>query len=118
MNVERILYMLMAQEMGRAVRFYRDVFGLEISFESPEWSELRSGDAIVALHGGGDGARTKTGLSFQVADLDEACAEVTQGGGDVLSEPASRPGEPIRLADLVDTEGNEFTMTQYIGGDH
>ena len=26
-----------------------------------------------------------------------------------------RPGEPIKLASLVDTEGNGFMLTQYVG---
>jgi predicted enzyme related to lactoylglutathione lyase len=28
-------------DMNRAVKFYRDVVGLTLKFESPEWSEYR-----------------------------------------------------------------------------
>jgi predicted enzyme related to lactoylglutathione lyase len=115
MKLESVKYMLMAQNMDRAIRFYRDVIGLEVKFESPEWTELAFGDAIVALHGGGKGIYQKTGLSLQVRDIAEACKQVQAGGGKVASQPVTRPGEPIKLAEVMDTEGNAFALTQYIG---
>ncbi len=115
MLVESIKYMLMAQDMDRAVRFYRDVIGLEVQFQSPEWTELTFGDAVVALHGGGGGTYRKTGLSIQVRDIASACKEIEAGGGKIAMSPQTRPGEPIKLAELVDTEGNAFSLTQYIG---
>ena len=115
MQIESVIFMLMAQDMDRAVAFYHDVVGLDLRSASPRWSELTRGDATVALHGGGDGEFHDTGLSFQVADLDAACQEVKRGGGRVVKSPEDRPGEPIRLARLADTEGNGFTMSQYVG---
>jgi predicted enzyme related to lactoylglutathione lyase len=115
MQIESVIFMLMAQDMDRAVAFYRDVVGLDLQSNSPRWSQLTRGDATVALHGGGDGELHDTGLSFQVGDLDAACQEVERGGGRVLKAPEDRPGEPIRLAHLADTEGNGFTMSQLIG---
>jgi predicted enzyme related to lactoylglutathione lyase len=115
MFIESIKYMLMAQDMNRAIRFYRDVLGLEVKFESPQWTELVYGDAIVALHGGGTGVYQKTGLSIQVRDIVTACREIESGGGKVALAPVARPGEPILLAEVLDTEGNAFSLTQYIG---
>jgi len=115
MIVESVKYMLMAQDMGRAIRFYRDVIGLKVEFESPEWTELSFGSAIVALHGGGTGAYRKTGLSLQVRDIVSACKEIEAGGGKIASSPQTRPGEPIELAEVMDTEGNVFSLTQYVG---
>ena len=115
MQIECVKYMLFAQDMTRAVAFYRDVLGLTPTVESEHWSELKHGDAIVALHGGGDGSRNKTGLSFQVRDAEAACREAAQGGATVERQPESRPGEPIKLADLVDPEGNTFMITEYVG---
>ena len=114
MKVESVTYMLMAQDMDRAVAFYRDVIGLESKFSSPMWSELAFGDAIVALHGGGNDELRSTGLSFQVEDLDSAVREIERGGGRVTREPEDRSGEPIRLAEVVDTEGNAFALTQMV----
>ena len=82
MFIESIKYMLMAQDMNRATRFYRNVLGLEVKFESPQWTELAHGDAIVALHGGGTGAYQKTGLSIQVRDIVAACKEIESGATD------------------------------------
>ncbi len=115
MKIDRVTYMLMAQDMGRAVAFYRDVIGLELRSQSPMWSELAFGDATVALHGGGSGEFQKTGLSFQVSDIGAACDEVRSGGGRVVSGPEDRAGEGIRLAELSDPEGNGFMLSQYVG---
>ena len=114
LNIESVTYVLMAQDMDRAVAFYRDVIGLKPRFSSPMWSELTFGDAIVALHGGGSGKLRKTGLNFRVDDLNSAAREVERGGGRVMREPEDRPGEPIRLAEVVDTEGNVFGLTETV----
>ena len=115
MKIDRVTYMLMARDMGRAVAFYRDVIGLELRSQSPMWSELAFGDATVALHGGGSGEFQKTGLSFQVSDIGAACDEVRSGGGRVVSGSEDRSGEGIRLAELSEPEGKGFTLSQYDG---
>lgn len=113
MEIQSVKFMLMAQDMDRAIGFYRDVIGLEVKFESHEWSELAYGDAIIALHGGGDASIRHTGLGIQVRDVYAACREIKEGGGRVSSGPKERPGEPIILAEVVDTEGNVLALTQY-----
>jgi len=115
MRIESVKCMLMAQDMDRAVGFWQGVMGLTVKLHTPHWSELAWGDAIVALHGGGTGEGHASGLGLQVADLDAACREVAEGGGRVLSGPEDRPGEGIRLASLVDTEGNAFALSQLVG---
>jgi predicted enzyme related to lactoylglutathione lyase len=116
MRVEQVKFMLMAADMDRGIAFYRDVIGLKPAFTSPYWSELLFGDAIVALHGGGNGEFNPTGLSFQVEDVEAACREVEAGGGTIRMAPESRPGEPIKLAHVTDPEGNGIGLTQFIGG--
>ena len=115
MRVQKTYFMLMAQDMDRALAFYEGALGLRRAFASPEWSELLSGGSVVALHGGGDGRPTRTGLGFEVDDLEEACAAVLAQGGTVVRAPEDRPGEPIRLAEVRDTEGNGFSLTQLVG---
>lgn len=107
--------MLMAQEMDRAVAFYRDTMGFEESFSSPYWSELKFGDAILALHGGGDGSRNPTGLSLQYEDVTRAFERAVEFGATPLQQPEKREGEPIILSTIVDPEGNEIMLTQYVG---
>lgn len=115
LQIENIKFLLMVEEMDRAINFYRDVFGLEVATQSEHWSELSYGEVIIALHGGGSDEEHNTGLSFQVKDVESVCQQVTEAGGSVVSEPASRPGEPIILARLMDTEGNLFDATQFVG---
>ena len=89
--IRSVKFMLMAEDMERAVGFYRDALGLEVKLQSEHWSELAHGDAIVALHGGGTGAFQETGLSFTVDDLEVACRRVTESGGRLRSGPSDRP---------------------------
>ena len=68
MIVERCKYILWAADMDRALNFYHEVFGAEITRRSEVISEIEICGAIIGIHGGGEGKRTWTGLSFQVAD--------------------------------------------------
>ena len=115
MNIQRVYFMLMAQEMDRAVEFYRDAMGLEVRLRSGGWSELGWGDAILALHAGGDGRYRATGLGFGVSDVAEACARVNAQGGSIVSPPEERAGEGIILAQVADPEGNGFSLSQRVG---
>lgn len=105
----------MAQDMDRAVAFYRDTLGFVEDFVSPYWSELRFGDAILGLHGGGDGTRRKTGLSIQYQDVRTAYSHALASGGTAVNAPERREGEPIVLSAILDPEGNEIMLTQYVG---
>ena len=37
-------------DMDKAVAFHRDVLGLMLTFQSPEWREFLTGDTTLALH--------------------------------------------------------------------
>ncbi len=112
---EKVKFMLLAAQMKRAVRFYTQVLGFEEVFVSEFWSELRCGDAIVALHGGHDGSVNPTGLSLQYEDVLDVAVEIEKGGGQILEVPVQREGEPILLGRYRDAEGNEGFITQYVG---
>lgn len=107
-----VKYLISAQQMDRAIEFYRDTIGLQIQTQSPFWSELSLGNATVALHGGGDGKFRETGLSFTVGDISAACDAVVEGGGAVRMQPEDRGDEGIYLAMLTDTENNGFMFSQ------
>lgn len=112
MKVTSVKYMLAVQDMERALAFYRDTFEFDVKESSPRWSELAWGDAIIALHAGGDGSDQDTELAIEVDDIEAAVEAARSAGGRILVEPRERPGEGIKLADLRDTEGNYFTMSQ------
>ena len=97
------------------MRFYTQALGFEEVFVSEFWSELKCGDAILALHGGHDGSVNSTGLSLQYEDVFDAASRVAQAGGKILDAPNQREGEPILLGRYRDPEGNEGFLTQYVG---
>ena len=55
MKVQDVFHMVMVQDMERGARFYRDMLGLDVKDQTPEWSSLTLGDAIIVLRGGGTG---------------------------------------------------------------
>jgi predicted enzyme related to lactoylglutathione lyase len=112
MQIESVKFILFVNDMSRALGFWRDVIGLREGFVSEHWTELKFGDAVIALHAGGSGEFSSTGLSLEVADLGRACAEIARGGGAVRRPPEDRPGEPILLAEVTDTERNGFSLSQ------
>ena len=115
MNVERVKYVIWAADIRRAVRFYREVLGGEVVKESDVISEVVVCGATIGIHGGGEGRRTWTGLTFQVPDVIAGAREVVAGGGLLTREPQMEDGEPPHLAMCVDPEGNEFMLTRKRG---
>jgi lactoylglutathione lyase len=116
MKVERVKYVIWAVEPGRAVKFYRDVLGGEVVKESEVISEVVVSGATIGIHGGGEGTRTWTGLTFQVSDVMAGAQEVVAGGGQLSREPQPEGDEPPHLAMCIDPEGNEFMLTRKRGG--
>lgn len=114
MKIQSVMHILWAEDMDRAVAFWRDGMGCSVRLHTPHWSELTTAGATIALHGGGRGEYHASGLGFRIDDVDAGCAEVAAAGGTIRSRPADRPGEGIRLADLVDTEGNGFQFSSMI----
>ena len=78
-------------------------------------SEVSMCGAIIGIHGGGEGKRTWTGLSFQVPDVIAGAREVVAAGGQLTREPQPEGNEPPHLAMCVDPEGNEFMLTRKRG---
>jgi lactoylglutathione lyase len=112
MKVERVKYMIWAVDLKRAVRFYRNVFGAEVVRESDVICEVNVCGTTIGIHGGGEGGRAWTGLSFQVPDVLEGAREVVAGGGSLSREPQPEGNEPPHLAMCVDPEGNEIMLTR------
>lgn len=116
MRVTKVYFMLWVADMERASTFYKQALSLDEAYRSPDWTELRFGDATIGLH-----SRTSqmphqhTGLGFEVDDLDVACQAVTAAGGEVVAGPTERADEGIRVADCADTEGNRFSLAQPLG---
>lgn len=112
MHVEKLKYLIWAQDMARAVGFYREVFDAAVVRQSEVMAELSIAGGTLGIHSGGEGQRTWTGLAFQVADLFAACALLAAQGGSVLRPPEDTPEEPAHLAMCADPEGNEIMVTK------
>ncbi len=82
-----------------------------MKLQTSDWSELLFGDAVVALHGGGDGTPTETGLGFDVDDIDTATNAVVAAGATCNWGPNKQPEEGIALADSTDPDGKHFMLS-------
>jgi len=108
-SVTRTYFMLTVTDMARAVNFYREVLGPVVRTESETWTEIKLGEATVALHLSDQTAPKWTGLGVEVDDLTAAYYAVTRMGGQVLTGPT--PETTSRLSyEVADTEGNTFTI--------
>ena len=112
MQVTKVKYALWAADWRRCLAFYRELFGGEVTMESEVWSEVVIAGATLGIHGGGEGKRTWTGLTFQVDDLHEGIGRLKACGGSLTREPEDTPEDPLHLAMCIDPEGNEFMMTR------
>jgi predicted enzyme related to lactoylglutathione lyase len=110
MLVERVKYVIWAADLARATSFYQKTFGAEVTRSNAHISELDLAGATLGIHGGGEGKRTWTGISIQVADVVAGAAEIVANGGGLVREPQDEDGEPPHLAMCYDPDGNEFML--------
>ena len=64
MNVERVKYVIWANDMERALNFYEAVFNGEIVKRSEVISEVVVAGTTIGIHGGGEGNVTWTGMTL------------------------------------------------------
>ncbi len=112
MIVEAFKTTIWAADADRAAEFYTRCFGGEIVRRNPHITEIAIAGSILAIHGGGEGKPTWTGLTFQVADVVAGAAEIVSAGGRCDREPQWENGEPPHLAMCEDPEGNQFMLSR------
>lgn len=65
--------MLVVSNMDRSVAFYRDVVGMTVTSQSPEWTELEAGGVRIGLHSTTSKLHVKPnesyGIGFYVEDI-------------------------------------------------
>ena len=107
---------LLTGDFERALAFYRDVLGLEVSLEvEGVYAELASGGSILAIYRrdlmaqvldepaqGALGAA----LTFEVDDVDASFASLKEKGVGFITEPHDQEAWFIRVAHLRDPDGN------------
>ena len=92
-------------DMDKAVKFYRDVLGLTLKFDSPGWSEFVTGETTLALHPASDkNPAGKIELGFSVGDVEAFYREMSAKGV-LFSMPPKKQDFGGVLAQFVDSEG-------------
>ena len=104
---------IFVSDMARSVSFYRDVLGLPLKFESPEWTEFATEGATFALHksDGSNPDNDNTQLEpagrcrpgFQVPNLEEFHKRMVEKNVPCSQEPTEVFG--ARIAQYVDPDG-------------
>jgi len=97
-------------DMDKAVKFYRDVLGLQLRFESPGWTEFVTGETTLALHPASDkNPAGKVELGFTVPDVEAFYREMTAKGVRFSMSPTKQDFGGV-LAQFVDSEGAHSTV--------
>jgi len=97
-------------DMSRAVKFYRDVVGLTLKFESPGWSEFVTGDTTFALHPASEkNPAGKIELGFNVPDLQKFYDDMRAKGVNFPLEPKKQDFGGT-LAQFEDSEGAHVSV--------
>ncbi|MEE8526219.1 MAG: VOC family protein [Thermoanaerobaculia bacterium] len=122
----RINYTIVfVSDMARSVAFYRDVLGIPLRFESPEWTEFETDGSTLALHNSDEPApdgdmeqaetagRCRPGL--QVENLDEFHQRMIANSVPCAQEPTVLFG--ARIAQYVDPDGLVFSVGEARTGD-
>ena len=105
-------------DMKRSVAFYRDVIGLALKFDSPEWSEFATDGATLALHRAepaeaADGAapiagRCRPGLG--VPNLDAFHERMVEHNVVCLQQPKDLFGS--KIAQYLDPDGLAISVSE------
>jgi lactoylglutathione lyase len=117
--------MVVVSDMQRSVEFYRDLLGIPMKFQSPDWTEFLTGTTTLALHGGGvkpttppSGDPSKNAgtcsVGFNVSDVDRTYEELKAKGVHFVMPPTQRDGEGIKLAVCIDPDGLPIAFAQPI----
>ncbi|HEY1448251.1 MAG TPA: VOC family protein [Caulobacteraceae bacterium] len=97
-------------DMDRAVAFYRDTFGLKVTFATPFWSEFETGDVTLALHPASD--KNPAGgveIGFSTENLAGIYAERAKSGLDFIEAPRLEHG--TLLSRILDCEGAGVSLS-------
>jgi predicted enzyme related to lactoylglutathione lyase len=92
-------------DMDRAVKFYRDVVGVPLKFQSPGWSEFSTGETTLGLHPASEkNPAGKVEVGFNVPDLRNFYQEMTAKGVRFPMPPKMQDCGGM-LAQFEDSEG-------------
>lgn len=98
-------------DMDRAVKFYRDVLGLPLKFQSPGWSEFATGETSLALHPASEGKPAGSiELGLTVDNLPKFHQDMSAKAVK-FSMPPTKQEYGRMLAQFVDSEGTHSSVS-------
>ena len=97
-------------DMDRAIAFHRDVLGLPLKFQSPEWSEFATGQTTLALHvASNEKAAGTVELGFASDDLGEFHGRRDELGVEFTRPPTEMHG--MHIAQIRDPDGADTSVS-------
>ncbi len=100
-------------DMSKSVAFYKDIVGLPLTFESPQWTEFATEGATLALHLSDEPRLADDSQQLQapgscrpglsVPNLDEFHTKMVANDVPCIQEPKELFG--VRLAQYTDPDG-------------
>lgn len=110
--------MVVVKDMKRSVQFYRDVLGLTLEYESPQWSQFNAGNIGVGLHPEGKEVKVSPTsgctFGFHVDDIQKAASDLKAKGAQMIMEPRKEQGFGW-LAIVGDPDGYYIQLFQPAG---
>jgi lactoylglutathione lyase len=119
---------LFVEDLPKAIRFYKDVFGLETLYQDDVCEVMRLGSMAInvlksanaqtlveptAVAGPGLGSRMI--FTINVKDANAVCAELKAHGAALINGPMDRPWGR-RTAAFADPDGNVWEIAQELPG--
>ncbi len=115
---------LFVEDLEAAKRFYREVFGLPVTFEDDDSTVFDFGNTIVNLLKttaareliepavvATPEAGSRLQLTIEVDDVDTVCAELARRGVELLNGPMDRPWG-VRTASFSDPGGHIWEIAK------
>jgi predicted enzyme related to lactoylglutathione lyase len=98
-------------DMGRAVRFYRDVLRLPLKFQTEQYTEFATRGAVLALEKRQEVAANGPAFTFPTADIREDGEHLAKSGVKFWKELREESYGWLMMPQ--DSEGNIFEIVQY-----
>src|SRR6185436_4715434 len=100
-------------DMSQSVAFYRDVLGMQPTYETPHWSQFDVGGVALGLHpvSGDLKVNSEVGvrICFYTDDIEGTLAEITSKGAVVLKKEDQGYGI---LSEIEDPDGYRIQICQ------
>ena len=99
------------KDMERAVRFYRDVLGLPLKFQTDDYTEFATHGAVLALEKREEVVANGPAFTFPTSDIQQDCGQLEKAGVKFWRELREEDFGWVMMA--RDSEGNIFEIVQY-----